>query len=118
MNLTTLEKEIIQHRLDVPDAMADALTHSINIDYKTAFNLYNKWLPGLISKLTSDELLNEWERWAVIDIATCDVYPRIAESAIGFEWEKGKKMTRQWSSKIWNTSKNLQNKLLPLVDGS
>tara|TARA_R110000744_G_scaffold162542_1_gene279185 strand:- start:3 stop:356 length:354 start_codon:yes stop_codon:yes gene_type:complete len=117
MNLTKLEKEIIQHRLDVPDAMSECLADDaeFNLSYEQAFSLFDERLPGLIAKLTSDQTLDKWEVEAVRDIATCDVYAWMADGAIGFDWEDGKEMTPQWASRIWNTSENLQNKLMRLL---
>ena len=115
MNLTKLEKEIIEHRLEVPDAMAEVLADSFDISYEKALDLYDERLPGLMAKLVADKLLDKWEVEAVRDVATDNVYADMAEDAIGFHWEDGKEMTPQWASRIWNTSENLHNKLMSII---
>jgi len=113
MHLTKLEKEIIQHRLDVPDAMSECLADNaeFNLSYEQAFEIYDERLPGLIAKLTADELLDKWEVEAVTDIANDDTYAHTAEGAIGFEWDDGKEMTPQRASRIWTISEKLHTKL-------
>ena len=115
MNLTKLEKEIIQHRLDVPDAMAEVLADTIDISYEQAFSLFDERLPGLIAKIAADQPLDEWEVHAVRDIATDNVYACMADEAIGWGWEGGKNMTPKWASRIWKVNENLQNKLMRLL---
>ena len=118
MHLTNLEIEIIEHRLEVPDAMAEVLADTVDISYEQAFQIYDERLPGLIAKLTDNEPLDKWEVEAVRDVATDNVYADMADDAIGFNWQDGKEMTPQWASRIWNTSENLHNKLLKaLISG-
>jgi len=116
MHLTNLEIEMIEHRLEVPDAMAEVLADTIDISYEQAFDLYDERLPGLIAKLTANEPLDQWEVHAVRDVATDKVYADMAEDAIGFNWKDDKEMTPQWASKIFNCSKALSEKLLTYIE--
>lgn len=116
MHLTKLEIEIIEHRLDVPDAMAEVLMAELpentSISYEQAFNLYEERLPGLIAKLTANEPLDQWEVHAVWDVATDKTFVDAADDAINSHWKDGKEMTPQWAAKIFNCSEALSEKLL------
>tara|TARA_R110002051_G_C8313999_1_gene433716 strand:- start:57 stop:479 length:423 start_codon:yes stop_codon:yes gene_type:complete len=115
MNLTKLEKEIIEHRLEVADAMAEVLADNWGFSYEKAFDLYEQRLPGLMEKLLNDVPLDKWEVEAVTDIANDDTYAHTAEGAIGFEWDDGKEMTPQRASRIWTISEKLHTKLATIA---
>tara|TARA_R110000822_G_scaffold270_2_gene1130 strand:- start:1286 stop:1732 length:447 start_codon:yes stop_codon:yes gene_type:complete len=116
--LTKLEKEIIEHRLGAPDAMAECLAHDerFGLSYDEAEAIYDERLPGLVEKLLANAALDKYEVEAVRDIASCEVYAHMAEDAIGFEWEDGKQMTPHWASRIWNTYDDLSYKLLKSIN--
>ena len=115
MNLTKLEKEIIEHRLEVADAMTEVLADNWGFSYEKAFDLYEQRLPGLMEKLLNDVPLDKWEVEAVTDIANDDTYSHTAEGAIGFEWDDGKEMTPQRASRIWTISEKLHTKLATIA---
>jgi hypothetical protein len=118
MQLTKLEKEIIQYRLGVPDAMAECLAddEEFGLSYAEADAMYGERLDGLIEKLLTDAELDKYEIEAVRDIATDRTYVDCAAGAIGFEWETGKVMTPQWASRIFNTNELLSYKLLKSIN--
>ena len=116
MHLTKLEIEIIEHRLEVPDAMAEVLADTVDISYEKAFDLYEERLPGLIAKIAADQPLDQWEVHAVRDVATDKTFADAADDAINSHWKDGKEMTPQWASKIFNCSEALSEKLLARIE--
>tara|TARA_R110000824_G_scaffold65405_2_gene170343 strand:+ start:359 stop:856 length:498 start_codon:yes stop_codon:yes gene_type:complete len=117
MQLTKLEKEIIQHRLDCPDAMSEVLVddEKFGLSYAEGLAVYDERLDGLLEKLLTDAELDKYEIEAIRDIATDKVYADMANDAIGSKWEDGRKMTPQWASRIFDTNEQLSLKLLLFI---
>ena len=107
MQFTELQLEMIQHRLDVPDAMAEVLADTQQISYEEAFELVEKHAPDLIYKLQADLPLYATEVQLVIDVALDQSYLACCENAIGDD----KPMTRRRYNQIERSYYDLREKL-------
>ena len=117
MRFTKLELEIINHRLEVPDAMGEVLqAHleeaGVEVGDSEAFELVEKYAPDLVDKLETNGKLNPIEKELIFDIATSRTFSDAAKSCIGDIWDGNRTMTASWSSRILNTEKNLNRKLM------
>ena len=108
MNLTKLQVEIIQYRLDVPDAMAEVLAESQRMTYEQAIELVEKYAPNLIYKLQADLPLYPAEVEMIRDIATDECYLACCESDIE---DPRSEMTQRRYTQIERSYQNLRNKL-------
>lgn len=108
MKLTKLQIEIIQYRLDVPDAMAEVLAESQKIPFEEALKLVEQHAPDLIHKLQTDQQLNPVEVEMVKDIATDECYLCCCEDAID---QPNSGMTQQRYSQIARSYNQLTEKL-------
>jgi hypothetical protein len=84
MNLTKLQKEIIQHRLDVTDAMADVMYD----EYSALFSSWNECESEIISraktlidKLVKGSDLDDIELHMVEDIVSDEVFVDLSDGA-------------------------------------
>ena len=111
MQFTELQLEMIQHRLDVPDAMAEVLADTQQISYEEAFELVEKHATDLVYKLQADLPLYPVEVALVIDIASDKSYLACCENAIGVEWDDGKPMTHRRYNQIERSYYDLREKL-------
>lgn len=113
MKLTALQVTMIQHRLDVPDAMAEVLADDLDVTYETARDLVEENGPGLIAKLEQDEELNPVERALCEDIATDRTFADSAECAIGDHWPEDHDpiMSEQRARAIARSADELEEKL-------
>ena len=78
MKLSKIQKEIIQHRLEVPDAMAEVYEDSYGGDFEKIYNEIDSACNGFIAKLESGATLSSIEKGMAVDIADCQVYVDIA----------------------------------------
>ena len=117
MKLTPLQIEMINHRLEIPTAMADVLSDSTGMDFDVALDLIELRTGTLIEKLQSGSPLDDIEKHMVEDIATDPSYLSCAESAMHELWPdpSGTLMTEIRFSNFIKSHDSLHDKLMELV---
>tara|TARA_R110000803_G_scaffold206296_1_gene273487 strand:+ start:1130 stop:1513 length:384 start_codon:yes stop_codon:yes gene_type:complete len=90
MKFTALQLNMINHRLEAPDAMAEVLAEELVTDYETAIGLVDRYAPKLIMMLEKNLAFGLITGSLLDDLKTDTCYLSCAESSIGDNWPDSK----------------------------